>query len=90
MKENLKLRAKILRKQKQELIATQKTGDVGKAIMLQKYLNHSRDLWRYFHVAYCMAKGTPYEKIEKSTKPSNSLDKRKLKHIIKYLETRNY
>lgn len=86
MKENLKLRAEILRRQKEALKKSQKHGDIARSLMLQRYLSASRKFWREQHVAYCMKRGIPYESIEPITHENNKLDMKKVKKIMKYLE----
>lgn len=86
MKENLKLRSEVLRRQKEELRHEQKHGDIAKAMMLQKYLAVSRRFWREQHVAYCLKRGIPYDRIEPITRDNNRLDMKKVKKILKYLD----
>lgn len=86
MKENLKLRAEVLRRQKEALKHEQKYGDIAKALLQQRYLAASRRFWREQHVAYCLKRGIPYEHIEPKTHDNNKLDQKKVKKILKYLE----
>jgi len=50
-------------------------------------LCHSQWIYRHKHITYCMLHGTPYEKIEQSTREDNKPCEHKLKQLMeKYHE----
>ena len=86
LKEELKLEAEEIRVTRRAYKQAQRDGDYNKIIRYLRSLEYSCSDYRHKHIAYCMARGTLYEMIERKTDIAGPPDWQRINSLIKEVQ----